>query len=104
MDPSQAIACKRDGGALSDENIVELVRGFVAGEVHDYQMSAWAMAVYLRGMTTAETVALTREMVRSGDTLDADDSSRRVDKHSTGGIGDKSSLVVAPLLACCGLQ
>jgi pyrimidine-nucleoside phosphorylase len=104
MNPLQIIAHKRDGRELSDVEIAELVRAFVANEVQDYQMSAWAMAVYLRGMTTAETVTLTREMLRSGKTLDSGDPTARVDKHSTGGIGDKSSLIVAPLLACCGLQ
>src|SRR5205085_11770107 len=67
-------------------------------------MSALAMAIYLRGMDDAETAALTHEMLRSGKVLEASDVSLRVDKHSTGGIGDKSSLILAPLLACCGLQ
>src|SRR5205085_1672235 len=67
-------------------------------------MSALAMAIYLRGMDDAETAALTHEMLRSGKVLEAPDVSLRVDKHSTGGIGDKSSLILAPLLACCGLQ
>jgi len=104
VNPSQIIARKRDGAALSREEIAAIVRGHVAGELPDYQMSALAMAIYHRGMDDAETTALTEEMLRSGKVLEASDTSRRVDKHSTGGIGDKSSLILAPLLACCGLQ
>ncbi len=104
MNPCQIIARKRDGAALSSQEIAEIVRGYVAGEVPDYQMSALAMAIYLRGMDAAETTTLTEEMLRSGKVLEAGDISRRVDKHSTGGIGDKSSLILAPLLACCGLE
>lgn len=89
---------------MAAEEIAAVVRGHVAGEIPDYQMSALAMAVYLRGMDDKETAALTDEMLRSGDILAADDVSLRVDKHSTGGIGDKSSLILAPLLACCGFQ
>jgi pyrimidine-nucleoside phosphorylase len=101
---SQIIARKRDGAALSSDEIATLVSGYVAGAIPDYQMSALAMAIYLRGMDAAETTALTEQMLRSGKVLEASDVSRRVDKHSTGGIGDKSSLILAPLLACCGLQ
>ena len=104
MNPCQIIARKRDGAALTSQEIAEIVRGYVAGEVPDYQMSALAMAIYLRGMDAAETTTLTEEMLRSGKVLEAGDISRRVDKHSTGGIGDKSSLILAPLLACCGLE
>jgi pyrimidine-nucleoside phosphorylase len=100
----QTIARKRDGEPLTAEEIEELVSGYAANTVPDYQMSAWAMAVYLRGMTRLETVALTRAMLQSGDTLPAGDLSLRVDKHSTGGIGDKTSFIIAPLLACCGLH
>jgi pyrimidine-nucleoside phosphorylase len=100
----QIIARKRDGAALSSEEIATLVRGYVAGEIPDYQMSALAMAIYLRGMDADETTALTSQMLRSGNVLEASDVSHRVDKHSTGGIGDKSSLILAPLLSCCGLQ
>jgi pyrimidine-nucleoside phosphorylase len=101
---SQIIARKRDGAALSSEEITTVVSGYVAGEVPDYQMSALAMAVYIRGMDAAETAALTEQMLQSGMVLEVSDVSRRADKHSTGGIGDKSSLILAPLLACCGLQ
>lgn len=98
MNPAQIIAKKRDGGALSAAEIAWFVEGFTRGEIPDYQMSALAMAIYLRGMEDGETAALTEAMLRSGTTLGP-----RVDKHSTGGLGDKVSLVLAPLLACCGL-
>jgi pyrimidine-nucleoside phosphorylase len=92
---------KRDGGAHSPEEIAEFIRRFTAGEVPDYQVSAWAMAVLFRGMDAAETGALTRAMMHSGRVLShRDDSPPKVDKHSTGGVGDKVSLVLAPLLAC----
>ncbi len=101
---SQIIAHKRDGQPLSAAEIEWIVERYVAGDVPDYQMSALAMAIYLRGMHDAETATLTRAMLRSGRVLEAPDISLRVDKHSTGGIGDKSSLILAPLLACCGLH
>jgi pyrimidine-nucleoside phosphorylase len=104
MNPVQVIARKRDGETLSDEEIGEFIQGYVSGDIPDYQMSAMAMAIYLRGMTAAETSVLTERMLRSGKVLEADDAALRVDKHSTGGIGDKSSLILAPLLACCGLK
>ena len=100
MNPATIISRKRDGEVLSADEIAYLVRGYVDGQIPDYQMSAWAMAVYLRGMTPAETGALTREMLASGGLLARDPrGTPRVDKHSTGGIGDKVSLVLAPLLA-----
>ncbi|HEX4146081.1 MAG TPA: thymidine phosphorylase [Pirellulales bacterium] len=104
MNPSQIIARKRDGHALSAEEIAHFVQGYAAGHIPDYQMAALAMAIYLRGMDDAETALLTQEMLRSGATLAASDRTLRVDKHSTGGIGDKTSLIVAPLMACCGLK
>lgn len=92
---------KREGGALSAEEINALISGFTRGEIPDYQMSAWAMAVFFRGMTAAETQQLTTSMMRSGRVLEyPPDSPPKVDKHSTGGVGDKVSLVLAPLLAC----
>jgi len=92
---------KREGQELTAEEIEYLVTGFTHGEIADYQMSAWAMAVFFRGMTAAETQHLTKSMMESGRTLDYPaDSPPKVDKHSTGGIGDKISLVLAPLLAC----
>ena len=92
---------KRDGHELSAEEIAEFIRGYTSGEVPDYQTAAWAMAVYFKGMTAAETGALTRAMMHSGNVLKHPDGSPpKVDKHSTGGIGDKVSLILAPLLAC----
>ena len=95
---------KRDGGALSPEEIRALVGGYVRGEVPDYQMAALAMAVFFRGMDDAETTALTLEMRDSGDVFAwPAGTPPKVDKHSTGGVGDKVSLVLAPLLACEGV-
>lgn len=92
---------KREGQELTAEEISDLISGFTAGEIPDYQMSAWAMAVFFRGMTPAETQHLTTAMMESGTVLEYPaDSPPKVDKHSTGGIGDKTSLVLAPLLAC----
>src|SRR3954471_5782550 len=92
---------KREGGELSGEEISLLVAHFTAGKIPDYQMSAWMMAVFFRGMTATETEHLTSAMMNSGYVLDYPaDSPLKLDKHSTGGIGDKTSLVLAPLLAC----
>lgn len=92
---------KRDGAELSAAEIEALISGFTRGEVADYQMSAWAMAVLFRGMTAQETQYLTKSMMQSGRVLDYPAGSPpKVDKHSTGGVGDKVSLVLAPLLAC----
>jgi pyrimidine-nucleoside phosphorylase len=95
---------KRDGGELAANEIQEIIAGFTSGDVPDYQMSALAMAVFFRGMTDAETWHLTGAMMHSGRVLNYPrDSPPKVDKHSTGGIGDKTSLVLAPLLACDGV-
>jgi len=95
---------KRDGMELSRPEIEYLVHAYTKGEVPDYQVSAWLMAVILRGLTRAETSLLTDAMLRSGDVLDLSElSARKVDKHSTGGVGDKTSLVLAPLAAAAGL-
>jgi pyrimidine-nucleoside phosphorylase len=92
---------KRNGHELTEEDIAAFIAGFTEGSIPDYQASAWAMAVFFRGMTPAETRSLTRAMLRSGQTLAYPAGTPpKVDKHSTGGIGDKVSLVLAPLLAC----
>src|SRR5215469_9513987 len=95
---------KRDGHELSVEEIEFIVRGYTAGELPDYQISTWLMAVLLKGMTRAETAALTQAMLHSGEVLDWSDlPQKKVDKHSTGGIGDKTSLILAPVVAAGGL-
>ena len=92
---------KRDGAELTAEEIAYIVYGFTNGEIPDYQMSAWAMAVFFKGMTPAETHILTKAMMESGRVLEYPEGSPpKIDKHSTGGVGDKVSLVLAPLLAC----
>lgn len=94
---------KRDGLELTTEEIDFFVQGYTRGEIPDYQAAAWLMAVFLRGMTDRETEDLTMAMARSGDTLDLKDVAPFVvDKHSTGGVGDKVSLVVVPAVAACG--
>lgn len=95
---------KRDGHELSRAEIEFLVRGYTLGEVPDYQISAWLMAALLRGLNRAETEALTEAMLHSGEAIDLSDfSAAKVDKHSTGGVGDKTSLVLAPVGAAAGL-
>ncbi len=104
MNPAFVIARKRDGEELTDSEIRDFVSGFANGQIPAYQMSALAMAIYLRGMTPAETTVLTQAMMDSGVQLKFPGTAPpAVDKHSTGGIGDKVSLIVAPLLACCDL-
>src|SRR5437899_10343257 len=95
---------KRDAAEHSREEIEFLINGYTRGEIPDYQMAAWLMAVWLRGMTGAEAAALTEAMLHSGEILDLSDMpARKVDKHSTGGIGDKTSLILAPIVAAGGL-
>jgi pyrimidine-nucleoside phosphorylase len=94
---------KKHGGALADDELSWLCRGFAAKEIPDYQVAAWLMAVCWRGMTAAETLALTRAMVDTGRRLEWADLDRpTVDKHSTGGVGDKTSIVLVPLMAAAG--
>ncbi|HEV3394477.1 MAG TPA: thymidine phosphorylase [Chthoniobacterales bacterium] len=101
MHASLLIEKKRDGHALTAKEIDSLMEDFIVGEIPDYQMSAWAMAVLFRGMTPAETRHLTDSMMRSGRILKYPEGSPpKIDKQSTGGVGDKVSLVLAPLLAC----
>jgi pyrimidine-nucleoside phosphorylase len=96
---------KRAGKELSREEIQFLIGGYVAGEVPDYQVSAWAMAVFFQGMSAAETAALTDVMLRSGTVIDLSGiEGPFVDKHSTGGVGDKTSLILAPLAASLGIR
>ena len=102
--PQWIIERKRDGGEIPPESVAEFVARYSDGRLPDYQMAAFAMAVYFRGMSRAETLALTDAMRRSGDTLSWDGLDRpTADKHSTGGIGDKASIPLAPLVAACGV-
>lgn len=101
----EIITKKRSGAELTQAEIEFLIQGYVAGSVPDYQMSAWTMAVFFQGMTFAETGYLTRAMIASGGVLDLTGvPGPLVDKHSTGGVGDKISLMLAPLAAACGLR
>lgn len=99
------IAKKRDGYELSDEEIAFFIKNYVSGEIKDYQASALMMAIYLNGMSDRETVTLTLEMAKSGDMLDLSAiEGIKVDKHSTGGVGDKTTLIVAPIVAALGCK
>ena len=104
MIPQWVIEKKRDGGVLSETEIRAFIDGFTSGKIPDYQMSALAMAIYFKGMNEQETAVLTDAMMRSGDLVDFSGWPRpTADKHSTGGIGDKLSLMIAPLAAAAGL-
>ncbi|MBA3848618.1 MAG: thymidine phosphorylase [Opitutus sp.] len=103
--PQDIIIKKRDGGALTKDEIEFFAHGVVSGKFADYQATALLMAIFLRGMTPQETAWLTDAMMRSGDVIDLRDlPGAKVDKHSTGGVGDKVSLILAPLAAACGVK
>jgi len=103
-DVVELIITKRDGGHLAPDDLRWLVQAYTRGEVPDYQMSAFLMAAFIRGLNEAEMDALTDAMLHSGRVLDLSDlPGRKVDKHSTGGVGDKVSLILAPLVAACGV-
>jgi pyrimidine-nucleoside phosphorylase/thymidine phosphorylase len=104
VDVRRILREKRNGRAHTPEDVAALIAGYVGGEVPDYQVSAWLMAAFLRGLDETETDALTRALIRSGRTFDWSDLGRpSADKHSTGGVGDKISLILAPLVAACGV-
>ncbi|SHI17003.1 pyrimidine-nucleoside phosphorylase [Desulfosporosinus lacus] len=104
MRMTDLIVKKRDGESLSKKEIRFIIKGYVQGDIPDYQMSAWAMAVYFRGMSLEETAELTLAMANSGDQLDLSTiGGRFVDKHSTGGVGDKATLLIGPMVAACGV-
>jgi len=103
--PAELIERKRDGGELTPEELNELMLGYARDEIPDYQLAAFCMAVYFRGLTSAETYAMTQAMIATGETVDLRSALGRkvVDKHSTGGVGDKTSIAIGPIVAACGV-
>jgi pyrimidine-nucleoside phosphorylase len=101
----QLIERKRDGGELTPDELAQLMLGYSDGTIPDYQLAAFLMAVYFRGLTSAETFALTDALIRTGETVDLHGAlgQKVVDKHSTGGVGDKTSIAVGPVVAACGV-
>ncbi|MGN6429957.1 MAG: thymidine phosphorylase [Gaiellaceae bacterium] len=101
----ELIERKRDGGELTPDELAELMLGYAEGTIPEYQLAAFAMAVFFRGLTSAETFALTDALIRTGETVDLHGALGRkvVDKHSTGGVGDKTSIAVGPVVAACGV-
>jgi len=104
INPVEVVRKKRDGIALDKEEILEFIRGAVSGTIPEYQVSAWLMATYFQGMALDETQALTEAMIASGRRVTFTDAHPKVDKHSTGGVGDKVSIILAPLVASLGVH
>jgi len=101
----EIISKKRDGLELEGDEISFVISGYVRGDIPDYQVAAWLMAIYVRGLNERELADLTRIMLASGDSISLDEvSGKKIDKHSTGGVGDKISFIVAPLVAACGVR
>ena len=104
MNTYELILKKRNKQNLSQKEIEFLVSGYTAGEIHDYQMSAFLMGAFLNGIDEKETFCLTKAMLESGQTIDLSfTKGKKIDKHSSGGVGDKVSLILAPLVASCGV-
>src|SRR5216117_4192523 len=102
--PRDVIQKTRDRQKLTSSEISSFLRGYMSSQITDYHVAAWLMAVYLNGMSTDETLALTREMRDSGKVLDLSAiPGKKIDKHSTGGVGDKTSMMLAPIAAACGV-
>src|SRR5262249_5613187 len=104
INPRELLQRTRDGQPLTSEQISAFIRGYMSSEVADYHVAAWLMAVYLNGIDSNETLALTRAMLDSGTRLNLSQiKTKKIDKHSTGGVGDKTSMIVAPIAAACGV-